>query len=128
VHLARAYNLNQAIDRSAANPNGITPYPQWGTITYFGFGFDSIYNAATITFRRRLVHNFFFRVNYTYSKSIDDGSELQGGGAGGFAAVQDTQNLALERGRSDLDMGHVFTTCSHGSCRGRKTCLYGAGS
>jgi len=90
-------------------PAGITPYPQWGTVTYFCYCFDSSYNAFTVTLRRRFVRNFFYRVNYSYSKSIDDGSVLQGGGAGGYAGLQDSRNRALERGRSDLDIPHAFT-------------------
>jgi hypothetical protein len=110
THLARAYNLNEPYNRSAALPAGITPYPQWGTITYFCYCFDSIYHALTVTLRRRFAQNFFYRFNYSYSKSIDDGSELQGGGAGGYAGLQDAQNRALERGRADLDIPHAFTT------------------
>jgi hypothetical protein len=110
THLARAYNLNQAYGRSAARPTGITPFPQWGTITYFCYCFDSSYNAFTVTLRRRFARNFFYRVNYSYSKAIDDGSVLQGGGAGGYAGLQDSRNRALERGRGDLDVPHLFTT------------------
>ena len=109
THLARSYNLNQPCCRSAQAPAGITSYPQWGTITYYGFGFDSGYQAGSITLRRRFVSNFFYRFNYTFSKSIDNGSVLQGGGAGGYAGLQDVRNLKLERGRSDLDSPHVFT-------------------
>jgi hypothetical protein len=107
--LAKAYNLNQPYNRSAALPNGITSYPQWGNITYFGFGFDSIYHAGSVTLRRRFSGNAFYRFNYTFAKAIDDGSNLQGGGAGGFGGVQDPRNFKLERGRSDTDMKHVFT-------------------
>jgi hypothetical protein len=110
THLAKIYNSNQPYDRSAALPAGITPYPQWGTINYFCYCFDSTYNAFTVTLRRRFAHNFFYRINYSYSKSIDDGSVLQGAGAGGFGGVQDVTNRALERGRSDLDLPHMFTT------------------
>ena len=80
THLAKDYNLNEPYDRSPALPAGITPSPQWGTTAYFGIGYDSTYNQGSITFRRRFARNFFFRVNYIYSKSIDDGSELQGAG------------------------------------------------
>ena len=110
THLSRGYNLNEPFDRSASLPNGISPFPQWGTITYFCYCFDSSYNALTLTLRRRFAHNFFYRLNYSYSKSLDDGSELQGGGAGGYAGLQDAQNRALERGRADLDIPHSFTT------------------
>jgi hypothetical protein len=110
THLAKVYNLNEPYDRSAKLTGGITPYPQWSTISYFCYCFDSTYNALTVTLRRRFAHNFFYRVNYSYSKSIDDGSVLQGAGAGGFSGVQDATNRALERGRSDLDLPHLFST------------------
>ena len=110
THLARAYNLNQPYGRSTARPTGTNAFPQWGTVTYFCYCFDSTYNALTVTLRRRLTRNFFYRVNYSYSKSIDDGSNLQGGGAGGYAGLQDPTNRALERGRGDLDIPHLFPT------------------
>jgi hypothetical protein len=110
THLAKSYNLNLPYNRSAALPTGITPYPQWGNITYYGFGFDSIYHTGSVTLRRRFAGNIFYRFNYSFSKSIDDGSVLQGGGAGGYGGVQDPRNFKLERGRSDFDSKHVFTT------------------
>ena len=110
THLARAFNLNQPFNRSPSSPTGTTLFPQWGTITYFCYCFDSSYNALTLTLRRRFARNFFYRLNYSYSKSIDDGSELQGGGAGGYAGVQNPKNISLERGRADLDVPHAFTT------------------
>jgi hypothetical protein len=61
------------------------------------------------TLRRRFARGFFFRVNYVYAKSIDDASQMQGAGNGGYAGAQDARNLSLERGRSDFDTGHTFT-------------------
>ena len=109
THLGRAYNINQPYRSAEAYPNFPFPYPQWNTISYYGFYFNSIYNSANVTLRRRFVRNFFYRVNYTYSKSIDYGSQLQGNSGGGYSGVQDARNLRGERGRSDFDIGHTFT-------------------
>ncbi len=62
-----------------------------------------------ITIRRRLSHGFFYRLNYTYGKSIDDASASQAGGQGAPQRVQDPNNRHGERGRSNWDSGHVFT-------------------
>ena len=84
------------------------PYPPLGTINYWDFGSNSIYNAGQIILRRRSSGGFFYRLGYTYSKSIDDASQLTGASDGGYAAAIDSRNLALERARSDFDRGHVF--------------------
>ena len=51
----------------------------------------------------------FYRINYSYSKSIDEASQMQGNSEGGFNGALDSRNLSLERARSDWDRGHVFT-------------------
>jgi hypothetical protein len=102
--------LNQPFRSAATAPNFPVPYPALGTINYYGFYLNSIYNAGSVTLRRRFAHNFFFRVSYIYSKSIDDGSQLQGNSAGGYVGVQDARDFRAERGRSDYDIGHSFST------------------
>src|SRR6185369_3241920 len=47
-------------------------------------------------------------LNYIFSKSIDNASQLTGSSTGGFAGALDARNLKLERARSDWDRGHVF--------------------
>ena len=112
THLNRIYNLNQPFRSAATYPNFPVPYPGWGTINYYGFYFNSIYNAGTATFRRRFAHNLFYRASYVYSKSIDSGSQLGTLSQVSSAAygLQDPRNFRLERGRSDWDIGHSFTT------------------
>jgi hypothetical protein len=51
----------------------------------------------------------FFRVGYTYSKSLDDASQISDSATGGYGDAQNPRNLKLERGRSDWDMGHALT-------------------
>jgi hypothetical protein len=113
THLSRVYNLNQQFRSAATYPNFPYPYPGWATINYIGFGFDSNYNSGSITLRRRFAQGVFYRASYIYSKSIDDASQLgvsNNTSAAGTGGMQDPRNFHLERGRSDWDTGHSFTT------------------
>ena len=109
THLPMQDNINQAQDRSIANPAGFFPYPQWSGISMFQFQASSNYEGATATFKRRFVHGFFYTFNYTYSKSIDDASQFSGASTGGISGVQNPLCLPCDRGRSDWDIGHMFT-------------------
>jgi hypothetical protein len=112
THLGRQYDLNQPfrIPGSQVNGNFPRPFNAYGTINFYAFNANSIYNAGIISLRRRISRSFFYTFNYTYAKSIDDGSQLQGSGAGGVGAPQNSRNLNAERGRSDFDIGHNFTS------------------
>jgi hypothetical protein len=110
THFALQDNINQPYNRSAALPGGILPYPSFGTISdFFNYESNSIYNGLIVTWQRRFVHGFFFNANYTYSKSIDDSSSANGASTGGITGLQNTYCLSCDRGRSDWDIGHVFT-------------------
>jgi hypothetical protein len=113
THLSRNYNLNQPF-RSIPfyqqfGTNFPVLYPQLSTITAFDFSADSIYGAGQFTLRRRASGGFFYSINYTYSKSIDEQSQFSGGSTGGFSGALDPRNLGLERGRSDWDRGHIVS-------------------
>jgi hypothetical protein len=109
THLGLQVNINQPYDRSAENPTGITSYPGFGTINYFTLEANSIYNAGTVTWRRRFTRGFFYTLNYTFSKSIDEGSRFSGFSNGGISGLQNTRNLRGDRSRSDWDIPHQFT-------------------
>jgi hypothetical protein len=87
----------------------LRPIPIFNTVNYYEFGVNSIYNAGQITLRKRGRGGLFYRLNYAYSKSIDEASQITGTSDGGFAGAEDPRNLKLERGRSDWDRGHVVT-------------------
>src|SRR5262249_35412024 len=79
THLGRKYDLNQALRQpSLVLPNGSypRPYAGFGDIEYYSFGLNSSYHAGTVTLRKRFENGLFFRVNYTYGKSIDSNSGL----------------------------------------------------
>jgi hypothetical protein len=116
THLGRQYDINLPRRSAEAYLAGIAvvnlrPYPYLnGAINYYTFGVNSIYNAGQISLRKRTRGGAFFRLNYSYSKSIDIASQLNGASDGGLtAAAQDPANFKLDRGRSDWDRGHVVT-------------------
>lgn len=88
------------------------PYPQFN-----GFGgpnppwANSIYNAFQFRAEKKFSQGLEFLANYTWSKSIDDAS-VSGSNTtwlGGFAALQDPNNLELERSLSEYDIPQVLT-------------------
>ncbi len=124
THLIRRYDHNQAIrtrewflaSRTAEggyaagqDPQSLRPNPDWNAINFYNTGSNSNYNAANISWRKRSRGGLFWRVNYSFSKSIDDASRTNGSGATDFANALDRRNLKLERGRSTWDRRHVFT-------------------
>jgi outer membrane receptor protein involved in Fe transport len=112
THLGRRYDVNQPLRLPELRlPGGGFPRPYTGiqSIDYYSFGSTSIYNAGMISLRRRTRGGVFYRVNYVFSKSIDDASQITGNSDGGYAGAQDARNLKLERGRSDWDIGHAVT-------------------
>ncbi|HTM51743.1 MAG TPA: TonB-dependent receptor [Bryobacteraceae bacterium] len=116
LKLSRLKDINLPRRTEAAYRAGITavnlrPYSYFnGAINQFQFHSNSIYNAGQISLRRRGRGGTFYRFNYSYSKSIDDASQLNGTSTAGLvAAAQDINNRRLDRARSDWDRGHVVT-------------------
>ncbi len=120
--LIRRYDHNQAIrtrdwfltNRTETggfteNVNSLRPNPDWNTINFYNTGSNSTYNAANVSWRKRSRGGMFWRMNYSFSKSIDDASRTNGSGAVDFANALDRRNLRLERGRSTWDIRHAFT-------------------
>ncbi len=109
THLERQYDLNQPF-RSAALEllNGTFPRPfnSFGTIDFYSFGSNSVYNSGSLTLRRSFRNGFFYGLTYVYSKSIDDASQISGNSTGDYPGAQDSRDLRAERGRSDWDTGH----------------------
>jgi|GEM_PF-407005 len=112
THLQRLYDYNQPfrnLQSFIAGEGFARPIPEWNTINIFNTGSNSIYNAFNVSLRRRSRGGLFWRVNYSFSKSIDDASQANGQSNGGFAGALDARNLRLDRARSDWDRRHVFT-------------------
>jgi hypothetical protein len=110
-HLGQRYDLNQPFrSRAWQQPNGTFPrlFAAFGTINYYSFGANSVYNEGSVTLRRRFSRGLYYGVSYIYSKGIDDASQISGASAGDYPGVQDSRDLAAERGRADWDTGHSF--------------------
>ena len=112
THLRIARNLNQlelvngALVRpfatlSATSP--IDPNVALGNITEISSGAGSDYNAVVVELNRRLSHGLQVISSYTYSKSIDENSLNSQG-----TILQNSLDLALNRGLSDFDARHRF--------------------
>jgi trimeric autotransporter adhesin len=67
---------------------------------------NSVFNAGSVRFRKRLAHGIGFQGNYTYSKSIDDASSI---GGGARVVIQNPFDIAADRGLSNFDQRHKFT-------------------
>ena len=83
------------------------PYPQFGSIGTMDTSRASNYNSLQVRAEQRPWHGTSFLMAYTWSKSIDNGSEFLGSSTEGQYA-QDYYNLAGERGLSAFDARQRF--------------------
>jgi len=88
-----------------ANGNVIRVNPNLGPILVRTNGGDSIYHAGQLTLDRKFSHGLLLRGAYTYSKFIDDTSEVfVTSGLSSFA--QNVFNQGADRGLSAYDRRH----------------------
>jgi Carboxypeptidase regulatory-like domain/TonB-dependent Receptor Plug Domain len=104
THLNLYNNINQP-----SPGTGFQPYAGLGAINYYFFEANSIYNAGSVTLRRRFTRGFFYSLNYVYSKTIDEASQSAGISNGGSNGLQNVRCLRCDRGRADWDIPHAFT-------------------
>jgi hypothetical protein len=64
--------------------------------------FDSFYNGLEVKFEKRFSNGLTFRTAYTWSKDLGTGQGTPGG------AIQDSYNVATERGYVEPDFRHRF--------------------
>lgn len=92
--------------RGNQTPNVQTfPNPFFGSI---GTGVDegnSNYNSAVVITRYQGRRGVYFEGSYTFGKSIDNGSAFFGS-TGERAGLDDSRNLAFDRGPSSFDIRH----------------------
>ncbi len=112
THLMRPVNIN-APDQPGllgANPgnriNTVRPYLGYGQIDYRETTASSNYNSLQASFNRRMSGGLTVGAAYTFSKSIDDGSSERGGAD----MAANKNNYRAERGLSDNDRTHIFTS------------------
>ena len=74
----------------------------------------SYYNAGQITLKHPVGHGLEFAVSYTFSHSIDEGSDAErntefSNASGSFSSIEDTWKPQLNRASSDFDTRHLLT-------------------
>ncbi len=74
----------------------------------------SYYNAAQVIVRHPSSHGLQYDFNYTFSKSIDFGSDAErsaplSGATGTFSTIENTWNPSLNRAVSDFDTRHLIS-------------------
>lgn len=94
-------------DNNQSQPGGLPPYPQFGSIGTMDTSRASSYNALQIRLQQQPWHGLSYLMAYTWSRSIDNGSEFLGSATEGQYA-QDYYNLAGERGLSAFNAGQRF--------------------
>jgi hypothetical protein len=82
---------------SASSP--ISPGLPLGNILVYESDGNSNYNGLWVTAKKRLAQGLQFNTSYTWSHSIDDNSRNNQG-----LVIQDSNNLAGDRGNSDFDV------------------------
>jgi outer membrane receptor protein involved in Fe transport len=93
--------VNQELNPFGENPN-------FGSVTVRTNGGDSIYHSGQLLVERPFRHGLLLRGAYTYSKFIDDQSEVFVT-SGGSSRSEDLRNQHLDRGPSAFDRRHRFT-------------------
>src|SRR5205823_4323293 len=106
IHLQREADINQpTIAAVQANPTAkleaVRPFKGFGSIRQTDNIASSRYNALPATWNRRYTHGLMFGASYTYSKSMDDGSNQLG-------VVPHTYDTKSLWGPSEFDARHIF--------------------
>lgn len=106
LHLQREADINQpTVDVVAANPgvniNALRPYKGFGSIRQTDNVASSRYNALQVSWNRRYSGGLMFGASYTYSKSMDDGSNQRD-------VVPDTYDTSMLWGPSEFDARHIL--------------------
>jgi Carboxypeptidase regulatory-like domain/TonB-dependent Receptor Plug Domain len=105
LHAWQTYDINQPTQGALqANPgvnvNYLRPYKGFAAIQEEESTVNSTYNSFQLSWNRRFVNGFMFGFSYTYSKSMDNGSNYRD-------IVPDTYNTSNLWGPSEYDTRHI---------------------
>ena len=95
-------NNYQRYAAAGVSPFYLRNYPQYNQMIYGDNFHSSSYNSLQMALTHR-ARNAIVTVNYTYARSIDNGSN----DGNGFTSPVDNFNLVNNRSRSDTDRPHV---------------------
>jgi Carboxypeptidase regulatory-like domain/TonB dependent receptor len=96
-----------------------TAFYNFNPNTYAAYGFaanvtgdpplgSSIYHAGSLNFTQKTAHGLYFNANYTYSHTIDDGTNEFNTSGLNPRRNQDWRDLGADRSNSDLDVRNKF--------------------
>lgn len=103
-----AITANNSSPNPAANPFLRRPYPNFNIGAFATTNtLQSNYNAGTIKLDKRFSQGYSFLVTYTYSKSIDQGSEVFALGST-FNILANNNDFNHDKGLSTFDVPHRF--------------------
>jgi outer membrane receptor protein involved in Fe transport len=107
-HLFVNQELNPGDGTGNFGPNGIARLnPNFGSVVVRDNGGDSIYHSGQFSVDRKFSHGLLLRAAYTYSKLIDDGSEIfTSTGGSTFSEIVNRQSS--DRGLSAYDRRNRF--------------------
>jgi hypothetical protein len=94
---------------SNTGPSWTFFFPQTSSIYAQSTIGTSNYNALQLSVRQALKYGLEYDVNYTYSKSLDEGSDPERKGAGNASPVENTFSPKQWYGPSDFDVRHNIT-------------------
>ena len=108
THLPVGFNVNQAALDNGRNLSltARRPYTSFGNINFNKSAANSIYHSLQTKLEKRYSNGLSFLASYTYGRSIDYVAGIATGSGVVAGGVQNKNNLAAERGRSDFDLTH----------------------
>lgn len=96
-----------AVGATTATTNQRRPlFPNFGQVTLIEATGNSTFHSLQLTAERRFNRGFSLLTNYMFSKSIDDSSANKSTGQ----TRTNIYNQAFDKGLSDFDHAHVFTS------------------
>ena len=102
---SKGTHLKAFHDGNQSEPGGLPPFLQFGSLATIDTRRASTYHSLQARLEQRPWHGLSYLLAYTWSKSIDNSSELLGSASEGQYA-QDQYNLGGERGLSGFDSRH----------------------
>jgi hypothetical protein len=102
---SKGTHLTTFIDRNQQDPVTGYPFAQFSSIFYIESASASSYHSLQFRTERRVSRGLTFLGAYTWSRSIDNLSNIFGGSVGS-GQPQDSKNLRGDRGPSDFNATH----------------------
>jgi len=109
-HLAYLLNENQGILSASLSSLQRLPYPEWGAsgIQYLMADANGNYNAFSVKLSQRFGAHLNSLLAYTWSRSLDDTSNIRGTVGSDFSPQNALCPTACEYGPSDFNIPHRF--------------------